>query len=128
MDSRSRPLLVGTGLGCGALIVAVDNFAFGGEVSPIVIVLMILVATVFAGAVWGRRAWAAAAVIWACVPLAHAVKLALGLPDTLQPATWRSIGFLALFTMAVATVGTGCGQLLHRAFSDRQRGRPGASL
>jgi len=102
-----------TGLAAGAAITWVDNFAFEGEVSPIIIVVMLLAATITAGAVWGRRGWSAAAAAWVCVPLAHVAKQVLGLPDTLHPATYLSILYLALFTLVVAAFGTACGVLVH---------------
>ncbi len=102
------------GLTCGVAIVFVDNFAFEGEVSPIVIVAMLLAVTITAGAVWGRRGWVVSAAAWVCVPLAHVVKQVLGMPDTLHPNTYTSILYLAIFTLIVATVGTSCGVLLRR--------------
>ena len=48
---------LGVGLGAGAAIVYVDNWTFGGEVSPIVIVALMLAATSMAGAIWGRSGW-----------------------------------------------------------------------
>ena len=102
------------GLVAGAAIAAVDNFAFGGEVSPIVIVLLLLVATGLAGALWGMRACIATLAVWAWVPGAHVVKHLLGLPDTLQPNTYKSILLLAIFTLVVSAIGTGCGVLVHR--------------
>ena len=115
-----KPILPGwwspliTGLVAGAAIVYVDNCAFGGEVSPIIIVGLLLAATVMAGAVWGRSGWIAAAVTWACIPFAHVVKHVLGLPDTLHPNTYTSILYLALFTLMSGTIGTGCGLLARR--------------
>jgi len=100
------------GLLAGAAIAAVDNMAFGGEVSPFVIVAMLLAATCFAGTFWGSHAWAAVLFTWACLPSAHLVKHLLGLPDTLHPNTYASILKLAAFTLAVATVGTAGGVLL----------------
>ena len=108
------PVLASVGVVAGAAIAAVDNFAFGGEVSPILIVVMLLAATGIAGLVWDRRGWVAAAAAWICVPLAHLIKHVLGLPDTVQPNTYTSILMLAAFTLAVATIGTGCGILLRR--------------
>jgi hypothetical protein len=92
----------------------VDNFAFEGEVSPIIIVAMLLAATATAGVVWGQRGWIAVITAWACVPLAHVVKHVLGLPDTLQPNTYKSILMLAAFTFVVAALGTGGGLLIRR--------------
>ena len=109
-----------TGLAGGAAIVYVDNWAFGGEVSPIVIVGLLLAASVIAGAVWGRSGWIAAAVAWACIPLAHVVKHSLGLPDTLHPNTYTSILYLAAFTLVVTVFGTGCGLLARRVVIARQ--------
>ena len=111
--SSGWPLRLSAGLAAGAAIVLVDNLALGGEVSPIVIVAMFFSATASAGAIWGRRAWVSAALAWVCVPSAHLIKHALGLPDTLHPNTYRSILYLALFSLAVALVGMGCGMLVH---------------
>ena len=107
-------LLLGIGFVAGVAIVAVDSFAFGGEVSPIVIVAMLIAVTASAGWIWGWRGWRASVVVWLCVPLAHLVKHMLSLPDTLQPNTYISILMLAAFTFAVSTIGTGCGVLLRR--------------
>src|SRR5262249_59759956 len=96
------PTVLGVGVVAGAAIAYVDNYAFEGEVSPIVIVALLLAATAMAGAVWGRRGWVAVAVMWACVPSAHVVKHVLGLPDTLHPNTYMSILYLAAFTLIVA--------------------------
>jgi hypothetical protein len=68
MDSNaswsSWPVRLGVGFAAGAAMASVDNFAFEGEVSPIVVVAMLLAATVAAGAVWSRRGWIAAAAAW----------------------------------------------------------------
>jgi hypothetical protein len=111
--SRS-PVRLASGLVAGATIVWVDNVAFEGEVSPIVIVAMLLAVTATAGAVWGWRAWTTAAATWACVPAAHVTKHVLGWPDTLHPNTYASILYLAVFTLAVAIAGTGVGVFTHR--------------
>ena len=47
------PARLGVGLAAGAAIVYVDNWAFEGEVSPIIIVALLLAATAMAGALWG---------------------------------------------------------------------------
>lgn len=102
------------GLVAGAAIAAVDNVLFAGEVSPIVIVGMLLVATGAAGAMWGRWGWVAAAAVWVWVPVAHLAKRVLGLPDTLHPNTYASLLMLAAFSLVVAVVGTACGLLVRR--------------
>jgi hypothetical protein len=116
------PMQVGIGFVAGAAIATVDNIAFEGEVSPIVIVAMLLAATGTAGAIWGWRGRIAAAAAWVCVPLAHLLKLLLGLPDTLHPNNYASILMLAVFTLVVATIGTGCGVLVRRLTTDAAKG------
>lgn len=98
----------------GGIIVYVDNFAFHGEVSPIIIVVMLLAVTAAAGIIWEWRGWTAATAAWACVPAAHLVKHVLGLPDTLNPNTYTSILMLAIFTLVISTIGIGSGVLLRR--------------
>src|SRR5258708_21097474 len=98
-------------------IACVDNFAFNGEVSPIVIVAMLFAGTATAGVVWGRHAWLAAAGMWLWIPLVHLVKHVLKLPDTMHPNTYVSIMLLPAFTLLIASIATGCGQLVHRGNS-----------
>ena len=108
------------GLGTGLAIAAVDSFAFGGEVSPIVIVILLVATTAAFGGIWGRGGWTAAVATWLCVPLAHVVKHVLGLPDTLHPNTYTSILMLAAFTLVITTIGTGAGILLHKRGQHRR--------
>jgi hypothetical protein len=105
------PVQLVAGLVCGAAIVYVDNFAFEGEFSPIMIVALLLAISAGVGAMWGHSGWILVVITWACIPLAHVVKHVCGLPDTLHPNTYLSILYLAAFTLAVAIVGTGCGVL-----------------
>ena len=53
---------IGIALALGIAIAAVDNLAFGGETSPIVIFGLLLVATGLIGLVWRTRGWLAAAI------------------------------------------------------------------
>ncbi|MEO8034863.1 MAG: hypothetical protein ABI837_10570 [Acidobacteriota bacterium] len=105
-------------MGAGAAIAAVDNFAFDGEVSPILVVLLLVAATAAVGALWGSRAWIAAAAAWVWLPAAHVIKRIFHLPDTLHPNTNASLVMLASFTLAVTALGFGCGVLLHRRPAD----------
>ena len=109
------------GLIAGAVIVFIDNFAFQGEVSPIVIVIMLLVSTVTAGAIWKWHAWITAVTIWICVPMAHVVKHLLGLPDTLHPNTYTSILMLAIFTFVISAIGFLFGTLINRISKGAQK-------
>ncbi len=97
------------GLLAGAVIAAVDSFAFGGEVSPIVIVGMLLVVAAAAGMVWGIRALAVAVAVWAWLPMTHLVKHVFGLPDTIHPNTYASILKLALFSFVITAAGLAFG-------------------
>ena len=126
---RARwPVQLGIGLVAGALIAAVDNVLFEGEVSPIVIVAMLLAATGTAAALWGWRGWLVAVATWAWVPGTHLAKRVLGLPDTLHPNTYASILMLAGFTFAVAVLGTGCGLFIRRLAAGGQKpAEPGAA-
>ena len=108
-------MLVGAGVAAGAAIAAVDNFGSRGEVSPIVVVLLLLAATAAFGFFWGLRGWAAAATAWLCVPSSHLLKHVLGLPDTLHPNTYVSILMLAAFSLVVSAAGIASGALLRRA-------------
>jgi len=110
--ASGRAIRVAAGLAVGAAIAAVDNFASGGEVSPVLVVALLFVATALSGAVWGSRGWVSSASTWACVPSAHLVKHLAGLPDTLQPNTYPSIIKLAAFTLVIGIVGTLSGMLL----------------
>lgn len=118
MESKAVPItsqgLVAIGTAAGLAIAAVDNFAFGGEVSPIVIVAMLFGATAIAGGLFMWRGWLVAACVWVCLPLAHLVKHLLGVPDTLNPNTYASIIMLAAFSFLVAAIGVGVGILLRR--------------
>ena len=100
---------IGIALALGVAIAAVDNFAFGGETSPIFILGVLLIATALIGFAWRARGWLAAAILWACIPSAHLIKHAFGLPDTIQPNTYASILKIAAVTLAVAVAGTAGG-------------------
>ncbi len=100
------------GLAAGAVIAYVDNVAFEGEVSPVVIVGMLVAVTATAGVIWGGRAWNTAVATWVWIPMVHLAKHALGFPDTLRPNTYASILLLSAFTLAVVTLGWAAGLLI----------------
>jgi hypothetical protein len=102
------------GLIAGAIIVFIDNFASQGEVSPIVIVIMLLVSTITVGAIWKWPAWISAVTLWIFVPMAHVIKHVLGLPDTLHPNTYTSILLLAVFTFVISAIGFLFGTLINQ--------------
>ncbi len=109
------------GLIAGAVIVFIDNFAFQGEVSPIVIVILLFVSTITVGIIWKWQAWIAAATVWISVPMAHVIKHLLGLPDTLHPNTYTSILMLAVFTFVISAIGFLFGTLINRISKGAQK-------
>ncbi|MGB0044930.1 MAG: hypothetical protein WBP91_17285 [Terriglobales bacterium] len=106
----------------GAGIAAVDNFAFGGEISPIVIVGMLLVFSAAAEMIWGVRAALATAMVWVWLPMAHVLKHMMHLPDTIHPNTYASILKLAAFSFAVTAIGLGFGLGFRRLLSGHPTG------
>ena len=105
---------IGIAFALGIAIAAADNFAFGGETSPIFIFGLLLIATALIGFNWRSRGWLPAVILWVCIPSAHLIKHGLGLPDTIQPNTYASILKLAAVTLAVAVVGTAAGMAVGR--------------
>ena len=102
------------GMIVGVAISIVDNFAFKGEISPIVIIALLFTVSTCVGAIWGLSGWFAVVVTWMWLPITHLVKHILGLTDTLHPNTYTSILMLAAFTFVIAAIGIGCGVLIHR--------------
>jgi len=96
----------------GVMIAAIDAFASRGEISPIVIVLLLLASTSFLGVFVSTGSATCGFAIAAPLPLSHALRHALHMPDTLQPNTYDSIFLLALFTLAVSFVGLLLGHLI----------------
>jgi hypothetical protein len=123
MHSRVATRLA-AGLAAGLALACVDNLAFDGEVSPIVVVALLLAATASFAILWGPRAWPATLCAWAWVPLPHLGKRVLGLPDTLHPASYASILGLAAFSLVIASIGTACGLVTRRL---ARRPREGAA-
>ena len=112
-NQASQLLPLSVGMLAGAAIAAVDNFAFGGEISPIAIVGMVLVVTGALGIIWGARAAIAVMIVWAWLPMIHVVKHLFSLPDTLHPNTYASILKLAIFSLVVSAIGLGFGLTFH---------------
>jgi hypothetical protein len=105
----SVSIRVGIGVIVGAGIAALDNFAFGGEVSPIVIVGMLLFFGAAVGMIWGGRGAVAAAIAWVWLPTAHVLKHLMRLPDTIHPNNYASLLKLGAFTFVVTAIGLGLG-------------------
>ncbi len=111
--------LYASGLGAGVGIAAVEAWAAGGHISPVVIVALLLASSGAIGAVWSWRGWpGAVSAAAAPMPLMHMTKHLLGLPDTIQPNTLDTIVMMALFALAVAGAGLAGGAALRQAATD----------
>lgn len=108
-------MIIFSGILFGAAIACVDNLVFGGEVSPILIVLLLLCSSGLVGSIWGKRGWLAAIFVWAINPSVHILKHVFNLPDTIFPNTYLSILLLAVFTFVLAGIGVCCGIFFRRA-------------
>lgn len=106
------PWRLATGLLMGMIITLFDNLLYEGEVSTIVIAMILLIATVTFGVMWGLSGWIAATATWVWVPGTHFVLRVFGLPDTLHPNTFSSIAKLAAFSLLVSSFGLVCGIVL----------------
>jgi len=113
LRNTATVLALAFGLAAGCAIAWVDNFAFEGEVSPAVIVVLLFIAAFIATAIWGRRGWLSAAAIWIWVPSAHLVKHVMGMSDTLHPNTYASIAKLAVFSLFITAFGATAGFMIH---------------
>ena len=112
----SLSLRIAIGVIVGAGIALVDNVAFGGEASPILIVAMLLVSASTAGIFWGTRAVLPAALVWVPLPAVHLLKHVFAMPDTIHPNTYASILKLGVFSFAVTATGLSFGLAFHRLF------------
>jgi hypothetical protein len=105
-NSLAATLPVALALVAGLFICAVDNFAFAGEVSPIVIVGLIFLAAAGMACLAPRRRLLTTLAVWIWLPLAHVVKHLAKLPD-----------MLAGFTLIVSLVGMVAGAGIRRSLS-----------
>jgi hypothetical protein len=121
LHSAPTGIRIAIGTVVGVIIAAVDNFAFGGEASPILIVGMLLVATAVAGYFWGIRCAPAVLLIWIFIPAVHLINMRLGLPDTLHPRTYESALELAAFTAILTVIGAACGAAIGAFVAPRAR-------
>jgi hypothetical protein len=110
--SWQRQIVIG--IIVGLTISIIDNYAFEGEVNPIVIILLLLAVSGFSGLLFGWPGWFTVFVMWLFVPAAHIIKYIFGLTDTIYPDTLNSIFKLAIFTFTVTAAGFASGVLLRR--------------
>lgn len=118
---RGRAGALRVGLAFGLVVSAVDLYAAGGHVPPVVIVALQILASGVVGGVWGWPAWPGAIAVAAPLPAVHAIRHAFGWPDTISPNTWDSIAMMGLFALAVAGAGFAAGAVLRAALADERR-------
>lgn len=109
------------GVAAGLIVMTVDMYAAAWHVPPVAIVALQIVASGLLGAVWGWAAWPGAIAIAVPMPLLHAVRSSLGLPDTISPNTADAIVMMALFAAAVSGAGLAAGAVLRAASRDDGR-------
>lgn len=112
---RGRAGAMRLGLAAGLVVAAVDLYAAGGRVPPVVIVALQIAASGAVGGLWGWLAWPGALAVAAPQPAVHVIRHALGWPDAISPNTWDAIGMMALFALAVAGAGFAAGAVLRAA-------------
>ena len=111
---KSQQLIVLIGIIVGIVISAIENFAFDGEISPFAIVILLLIADVTYGGLWGIRGWISAFITWMFLPLAHLFKHIFSLKDTLSPNTYVSILLMAIFCFIITAIGFISGTLIRK--------------
>lgn len=120
-SGRDRGVALAAGLTAGLIVMAVDLNAAAWHVPPVAIVALQIVASVLLGALRGWTAWPGAIAIAVPMPLLHAARFSLGLPDTISPNTVDAIVMMALFAGAVSGAGLAAGVVLRAASRDDGR-------
>lgn len=109
------------GLAAGIVVSAVELYAVGGHLPPVVIVALQIVVAAALGVVWGWTAWPGTLAAALPLPAVHALRHALGWPDTISPNTWDAITMMTLFALAVGGAGLAAGAIARAAFADDTR-------
>lgn len=102
------------GLIIGLTISVIDNYAFKDELSPVVLVLMLLTVSGFSGLLFGWHGWFTVFIIWLFVPATNFIKYIFDLKSTLHPNTINSILKFTLFSFAITVIGFAIGVILRR--------------
>lgn len=92
-------------IGLGLVITGVDLFADRGEISPGVVLFLLLIAGAIVGAIHRRFSLVLAALTAVSLPAVHLVLHLAGRKTTLQPDTVASILMVGLAAVCAATVG-----------------------
>ncbi len=99
----------------GLCIVLVDLFADGGEISPAVVLLLLLIAGAIVGAIHSRLSLWLALLISISLPAVRLILHLLGYKTTLQPDTVASILMVGAVALCVASIGVLIGAVARRA-------------
>jgi hypothetical protein len=102
----------------GLIISAVDNYAFGGEITPMVVILLLLLSTSGMSVIVNAKAYLISIIIWFFLPAVHLIKHIFGLSDTIEPNTYQSILLLALVTFLICQIGFLVGRGIRKAINN----------
>jgi hypothetical protein len=98
----------------GLAIVGVDLFADGGEISPAVVLALLLTAGAIVGAIHKRFSLLLAVLTAVSLPVVHLALHISGRKTTLQPDTVASILMVGLVAGCAATIGVLIGAAARR--------------
>ena len=96
----------------GLAIAYLDGSLFRGEISPIIVLGLLGAAGLAAGMIWRWRGIVSTLCAWVWLPLAHVIRHAAHLPDTVQPNTYLSIAGIGGIALVACAAGLACGALL----------------
>jgi hypothetical protein len=102
-------------VGLGLLVAGFDVAAPFGDDNEKCTILLWLVSCGLLGVVVPRRPWRWALLVGPWVAAVHAARLALGLPDSMNPATYTTALILLPVSLVVCLVAAYGGALLRRA-------------
>ncbi len=99
----------------GVVITCVDLFADKGEISPVVVLLLLLIAGGIVGAIHSHFSLALAVLTAICLPATHLTLHFMGHKTTLQPDTVPSILMVGVVSLCAAALGVRLGAGVRRA-------------
>lgn len=112
--TKHASLICLTAIILGLVVVCVDLFADRGEISPAVVLVLILIAGAIVGAIHGRFSLVLAVLTAVSLPAIHLALHLAGRKTTLQPDTVTSILMVGLVAVCAATIGVLIGAAARR--------------
>jgi hypothetical protein len=111
---RNRIIKYISAIVIGLFISALDNCAFGGEISPVIVIMLLFLFCAGMAFIVNTYAYLISIIIWIFLPLVHFINHLLGFTDSIQPNTYQSIFLLALVTFAVSQIGFVVGRIIRK--------------